>query len=40
LNLTVEQIGAIVDIQMQRLSKRLAERKITLDVDPRGPGRC
>ncbi len=29
LNLTVDQIGAIVDIQLQRLSKRLAERKIT-----------
>jgi len=34
LNLTVEQIGAIVDIQMQRLSKRLAERKITLALTP------
>jgi ATP-dependent Clp protease ATP-binding subunit ClpB len=34
LNLTVEQIGAIVDIQMQRLSKRLAERKITLTLTP------
>ena len=29
LNLTADQIGAIVDIQLQRLSKRLAERKIT-----------
>jgi ATP-dependent Clp protease ATP-binding subunit ClpB len=34
LNLTVEQIGAIVDIQMQRLSKRLAERKIALVLTP------
>jgi ATP-dependent Clp protease ATP-binding subunit ClpB len=31
-NLSVEQIGAIVDIQMQRLAKRLAERKITFDL--------
>jgi ATP-dependent Clp protease ATP-binding subunit ClpB len=31
-NLSVDQIGAIVDIQMQRLAKRLAERKITLDL--------
>jgi ATP-dependent Clp protease ATP-binding subunit ClpB len=29
-NLTADQIGSIVDIQMQRLSRRLAERKITL----------
>jgi ATP-dependent Clp protease ATP-binding subunit ClpB len=28
------QMGAIVDIQMQRLGKLLAERKITLDVSP------
>jgi ATP-dependent Clp protease ATP-binding subunit ClpB len=32
LNLSVEQIGAIVDIQMQRLARRLAERKITLEL--------
>jgi ATP-dependent Clp protease ATP-binding subunit ClpB len=31
-NLTVDQIGAIVDIQMKRLGKRLAERKITLHL--------
>jgi ATP-dependent Clp protease ATP-binding subunit ClpB len=31
-NLTVEQIGAIVDIQMQRLTRRLAERKINLHL--------
>ncbi|MFZ1986271.1 MAG: ATP-dependent chaperone ClpB [Desulfatitalea sp.] len=31
-NLSVDQIGAIVDIQLQRLAKRLAERKITLDL--------
>jgi ATP-dependent Clp protease ATP-binding subunit ClpB len=31
-NLSQEQIGAIVDIQMRRLSKRLAERKITLEL--------
>jgi len=33
--LTQEQLGAIVDIQLQRLQKRLDERKITLVVtDP------
>ncbi len=32
--LTAEQIGAIVDIQMQRLNRRLAERKISLELDP------
>ncbi|MBI5552694.1 MAG: ATP-dependent chaperone ClpB [Desulfobacterales bacterium] len=31
-NLSQEQIGAIVDIQLQRLAKRLAERKITLEL--------
>ncbi|MBR9979537.1 MAG: AAA family ATPase, partial [Desulfatitalea sp.] len=34
LNLTADQIGAIVDIQMQRLIQRLAERKITLTLTP------
>jgi ATP-dependent Clp protease ATP-binding subunit ClpB len=34
LNLSAEQIGAIVDIQMQRLAKRLADRKITLELTP------
>jgi len=29
-NLTPEQIGAIVEIQLERLARRLAERKITL----------
>jgi ATP-dependent Clp protease ATP-binding subunit ClpB len=29
-NLTPEQIGAIVEIQLERLSRRLAERKIVL----------
>jgi ATP-dependent Clp protease ATP-binding subunit ClpB len=29
-NLTADQIGAIVDIQMKRLARRLAQRKITL----------
>jgi ATP-dependent Clp protease ATP-binding subunit ClpB len=32
LNLSVDQIGAIVEIQMQRLARRLAERKITLEL--------
>ncbi len=32
-NLTAEQIGAIVDIQMERLNKRLAQRKISLELD-------
>jgi ATP-dependent Clp protease ATP-binding subunit ClpB len=32
LNLTADQIGAIVDIQMKRLAHRLAERKITLHL--------
>ena len=32
LNLTADQIGAIVDIQLQRLAKRLAERKITFEL--------
>jgi ATP-dependent Clp protease ATP-binding subunit ClpB len=32
LNLTADQIGAIVDIQMKRLARRLAERKITLHL--------
>jgi ATP-dependent Clp protease ATP-binding subunit ClpB len=31
-NLSVDQIGAIVQIQMQRLARRLAERKITLTL--------
>ncbi len=31
-NLTHDQIGAIVDIQMQRLAKRLADRNITLEL--------
>jgi len=31
-NLTADQIGAIVDIQMKRLAQRLAERKITLHL--------
>jgi ATP-dependent Clp protease ATP-binding subunit ClpB len=31
-NLTADQIGAIVDIQMGRLAQRLAERKITLHL--------
>ena len=34
LNLTPDQIGAIVDIQLQRLAQRLAERKITLELAP------
>ena len=33
-NLTREQIGAIVDIQMQRLITRLAERQIGLSLSP------
>ncbi len=32
-NLTPEQIGKIVDIQIERLNKRLADRKITLELD-------
>lgn len=32
-NLTADQIGAIVDIQLQRLHQRLAERGIRLDLD-------
>ena len=31
-NLSADQIGAIVDIQIRRLAKRLAERKITLKL--------
>jgi ATP-dependent Clp protease ATP-binding subunit ClpB len=31
-NLSQEQIGAIVEIQLRRLAKRLAERKITLEL--------
>jgi ATP-dependent Clp protease ATP-binding subunit ClpB len=31
-NLTPEQIGAIVEIQLERLARRLAERKITLQL--------
>jgi len=31
-NLSADQIGAIVDIQMQRLTKRLADRKISLHL--------
>jgi len=31
-NLSADQIGSIVDIQMQRLTKRLADRKITLHL--------
>jgi len=34
LNLTRGQIGAIVDIQMQGLAARLAERKISLELTP------
>ncbi len=33
-NLSSDQIGAIVDIQMQHLVKRLADRKITLELTP------
>ena len=36
--LTQEQLGAIVDIQLQRLQKRLDERKITLVVTDRARG--
>jgi ATP-dependent Clp protease ATP-binding subunit ClpB len=32
VNLSAEQIGVIVDIQMERLAHRLAERKITLSL--------
>ena len=32
--LTREQLATIVDIQLERLRKRLAERKLTLDVRP------
>src|SRR5712664_2979661 len=32
--LTQEQLGAIIDIQLARLQKRLDERKIVLDVTP------
>ena len=32
--LTQDQLGAIVDIQLARLQKRLDERKIVLDVTP------
>ncbi len=35
-NLSQDQIGAIVDIQLQRLAKRLAERKITLELTDSG----
>jgi ATP-dependent Clp protease ATP-binding subunit ClpB len=38
LNLTAEQIGAIVQIQMQRLAQRLVERKITLTLSPEALG--
>jgi ATP-dependent Clp protease ATP-binding subunit ClpB len=34
LNLTPDQIGAIVDIQIGHLNQRLAQRKITLSLDP------
>ncbi len=34
LNLDQEQIGAIVDIQMKRLARRLADRKISLELSP------
>jgi ATP-dependent Clp protease ATP-binding subunit ClpB len=34
LNLTPDQIGAIVDIQIGHLAQRLAQRKITLTLDP------
>ena len=34
LNLTLDQIGAIVDIQIGHLAQRLAQRKITLTLDP------
>jgi ATP-dependent Clp protease ATP-binding subunit ClpB len=33
-----EQMGAIVDIQLQRLDKLLAERKITISLDERAKG--
>jgi ATP-dependent Clp protease ATP-binding subunit ClpB len=32
-NLTAEQIGAIVDIQLQHLGRRLNQRGITLELD-------
>ena len=35
-NLSQDQIGAIVDIQLQRLAKRLADRKITLELTDSG----
>ncbi|MCJ8499129.1 ATP-dependent chaperone ClpB [Desulfatitalea alkaliphila] len=34
LNLTADQIGAIVEIQLQHLLRRLADRKITLTLTP------
>jgi ATP-dependent Clp protease ATP-binding subunit ClpB len=34
LNLTLDQIGAIVEIQIQRLAERLADRKISLELTP------
>jgi ATP-dependent Clp protease ATP-binding subunit ClpB len=34
LNLTPDQIGKIVDIQIRHLARRLAQRKITLTLDP------
>src|SRR5262249_4164078 len=33
-SLTQEQIAKIVDIQIARVAKRLADRKLTLDVTP------
>jgi len=36
--LTEEELGKIVDIQLQRLRERLADRRITLDVTPEAVG--
>src|SRR5690606_25686763 len=33
-SLDTEQLGSIVDIQVERLSERLAQRRLTLDVTP------
>jgi len=33
-SLDTEQLGSIVDIQVRRLSERLAQRRLTLDVTP------
>ena len=32
--LTVDELGSIVDLQVQRLAERLAERRLTLEVTP------